>query len=234
MKLLRSNRLDLVIAIYIFCVVAVNLMGAKVMPIGQLFGMEFNISVAIFLMPVLFSLIDAVCEVYGKARAKSIVRSGVVVIFLMVLFCSLAVAMPAAERFAAVAAYNEVFAISIRFGIASLVAFGLAGLLNVLIYNKLKTIHGKGRLVWLRNNLSGYAGQFVDSTVFVFVAFYSFNFGFVENMNWLFGIILPLTLAKCMMSAVTTPLVYAGIRFLKGERLGKKPESSLRPAGRGA
>lgn len=230
MKLLRSNRLDLLIAIYIFCVVAVNLMGAKVMPIGQLFGLEFNISVAILLMPLLFSIIDAVCEVYGKARAKSIVYSGIVVIFLMVLFSAFAVAMPAAERFAAAGAYNEVFTISIRFGIASLVAFGLAGLLDVLVYNKLKMIHGKGRLVWLRNNLSGYLGQFVDSTVFVFIAFYSLNYGFVDNISWLFGIILPLTLAKCAMSAATTPLVYAGIRFLDGKKLVKGKESVLRQA----
>jgi len=225
MEFLRSNRLDLLIAIYIFCVVAVNLMGAKVMPLGQLLGMEFNIGVGIFLMPLLFSIIDVICEVHGKARARNVVHVGMVVIFLMVLFSTLAVAMPAAERFAVAEAYNTVFAISVRFGMASLVAFGLSGLLDVLVYNKLKMIHGKGRLVWLRNNLSGYLGQLVDSTVFVFIAFYSFDYGFVENVSWLTGIILPWTLAKCTMSAVTTPLVYLGIRFLEGKKLVGEKES---------
>ena len=220
----KSIRLDLILAIYIFCVVAVNLMGAKVMPIGRLLGLDFNISVAIFLMPLLFSAVDAVCEVYGKTRAKNMVYIGIVTIFLSVLFSMLATTLPAAERFTANEAYNEVFRISIRFGVASIVAFALSSLLDVYIFNKMKVKHGVGRLVWLRNNVSNFLGQFTDSTIFVFLAFYSFNRGFGDNFVWLMGIILPLTLAKCLMGIVATPMVYVGIRFLRGRKLIEEPK----------
>ncbi|MCL2085342.1 queuosine precursor transporter [Candidatus Saccharibacteria bacterium] len=219
MKLLRSTRLDLLLAVYIFGVVTVNLMGAKVMPLGRFLGMEFNISVAIFLMPVLFTIVDSVSEVYGKKRARNMVYIGIFTIFLSVLFSMLATALPAAERFAAAEAYNTVFVISIRFGIASILAFGLSSLLTVFVYNKMKVKHGAGRLVWLRNNVSNFLSQFTDSTIFVFLAFYTFDRGLADNVVWLFGIILPLTLAKCLMSVITTPTVYAGIRFLRGKKL---------------
>ncbi|MCL2002048.1 queuosine precursor transporter, partial [Candidatus Saccharibacteria bacterium] len=146
MKSYKYQRLDILFAIYIACAVLVNVMGAKVMPIGTLFGMQFNISVAIVLMPLLFSIVDAVCEVYNKQRANSMVKSGIVVVGFMTLFAMFAVAAPAAERFTAVEAYNQIFAMSVRFGIASLTAFAVAALFNVLIYSKLKQRHGEGRL----------------------------------------------------------------------------------------
>ena len=218
MELKKRERLDILFAIYIACAVLVNLMGAKVMPLGSLFGFQFNISVAIVLMPLLFSIVDAVCEVYNREWARSMVRSGIITVAFMTLFAAFAVAMPAAERFTAVEAYNQIFAISIRFGLASLTAFALSALLDVLIYSKLKARHGEGRLIWLRNNASGWAGQFVDSAVFVVIAFYSPAMSIGANLNWMLGIIIPLTLAKCAMSVITTPIVYAGVRFLKGKK----------------
>jgi uncharacterized integral membrane protein (TIGR00697 family) len=223
MNLLKQKRLDMVFAIYIACVVMVNLMGAKVMPLGQIGGIQFNISVAIVLMPLLFSVVDAVNEVYNKARAKNMVTAGIVTVALMTVFAMFAVAMPAAERFTAAEAYNQVFAISIRFGIASLTAFALSGLLDVYVYSKMKAKMGAGRWIWLRNNISNWLGQFVDSAVFVVIAFYSFNMSVGANLNWLFGIILPLAIAKGLMSVLTTPLVYAGVRYLRG----KQPSAPL-------
>ena len=218
MKLLKRERFDILFAMYIACVVLANVMGAKVMPLGTLFGMQFNISVAIVLMPILFSVVDAVCEVYSKKQADSMVRAGIVSVAFMTLFAMFAVAMPAAERFTAVDSYNQIFAVSIRFGVASLTAFAVAAVLDVLIYSKLKARHGEGRLVWLRNNVSNFAGQFVDSAVFVIIAFYSPSMSLAANANWMLGIIIPLTLAKCAMSVICTPVVYAAVRFLKGKK----------------
>ena len=45
--------------------IVVNLMGAKVMPLGAIGDMQFNISVAIFIMPLLYTVVDCISEVYG-------------------------------------------------------------------------------------------------------------------------------------------------------------------------
>jgi len=227
MKLLKYQRMDILFAIYIASAILMNLMGAKVMPIGTLFGFTFNISVAIVLMPLLFSITDAVCEVYNKERAKSMVNAGIVTVAFMTLFATFAVAMPSAERFLPMeAAYNQIFTISIRFGLASLTAFAISAILNLLVFGKMKARHGEGRLLWLRNNVSDWSAQFMDSTVFVVLAFWTFGIGFGANVSWMVSIIIPLTIAKCVMSVITTPVVYGLVRFLKTKQDKKDAEKA--------
>jgi len=214
MKKVKINKFDLVVALYIFGTITVNLMGAKVMPLGSAFGLTFNISVAIFLMPLLYTIIDVVSEIYGRERARSLVSSGLVTIVLLVLFMMLATNLPAAARFTAEPAYQEIFGISIRFGIASVIAFACGEILDVMVYSKIKKItHGKA--IWLRNNISNCLGELVDSVIFIVIAFYSFGQSFGENALWLIGLVLPYWIAKCVMSFACTPLVYGGIAYMR-------------------
>ena len=216
-KIVEINKFDLVIALYIFGIITVNLMGAKVMPLGHAFGMDFNISVAIFLMPLLYTIIDVVSEVYGRARARSLVWSGLVVLILLVLFMLLATSLPAAARFQANDAYSQIFGMSLRIAIASIAAFAFSELLDVMVYNRLKE-KTKGKMIWLRNNTSNFLGEFVDSAVFMTIAFYGvFASGFSENISVLMGLILPYWIVKCAMSVVATPLVYTFVASLKKE-----------------
>lgn len=195
--------------------VTVNLMGAKVMPLGTLFGMQFNISVAIFLMPILFTIIDVVSEVYGRERARSLIRCGLIVIVVLVFYMMLATALPFAPRWAAnEPSYDLIFGMSIRFAIASVLAFGFSEFLDIAIYNRLRAKSGN-RLVWLRSNLSNFINEFIDSALFMTIAFYSFAMAPMQNATWLMGLILPYWIAKCIMSVVGTPLMYAGIRFVR-------------------
>jgi len=218
-KFLKVNHLDLIIALYIFGVIVAALMGVKVMPFGEVGGLKFNISVAIFLMPLMFTLTDAVNEIYGHARARQMVILGVITQILLVLFIWLALSMPHAARFDPLNdAYNSIFGLSIRFAIASIAAFTVSGLLDVFVFTKLKQKF-KGRLLWLRNNLSNFIGMLLDSVVFITVAYYGvFAEGFSTNVTWLFGLIIPYWIAKCVMSVISTPLVYAGVVFLGKRR----------------
>ncbi len=225
MNFLKVNRLDLVLAVYIFGVIVAALMGAKVMPFGEIGGMQFNISVAIFLMPLMFTLTDAVNELYGAQRARQMVLLGVLVQILLVLFIWLALAMPHASRFEPFNdAYNSTFGLSVRFALASITAFTFSGLLDVLVFTKLKKKF-KGKMLWLRNNLSNFVGMLVDSVIFMTVAYYGvFAQSFGDNIHWLIGVIIPYWIAKCIMSIISTPLVYGGIAFLRKKKDQKKEE----------
>lgn len=218
MKNLKINKFDLVVALYIFGIVTVNLMGAKVMPLGTWFGLPFNISVAIFLMPLLYTIIDVVSEIYGRERARSLIWSGLVVLILLVLFMMLATALPAANRFTANAAYQQIFGMSLRMALASVAAFACSELMDILIYVRLKQ-RTKGRMIWLRNNVSNFVSEFIDSMVFMMIAFYGvFASGLSQNAAVIFGLVLPYWIAKCIMSIIGTPVVYAGIAYLKKRR----------------
>src|SRR3989338_794345 len=195
-------KLDLLVSIYIFCIAAAELMGAKTIPLMKLGTYQLNASVALLVIPVIFSINDIVSEVYGKERARSIVRSGIIVVALILLFSLLATNLPPSTRFEMrEAAYDQIFGLSARIAAASLTAFTIAEFLDVFLFAKIRQLFGKKRL-WLRNNVSNIISQFVDTTVFMALAFYE-----PGNIGFVWSLILPYWLLKCFMSVIETPFV---------------------------
>ena len=212
---MKLYRFDVIVALYVFAIVTAQLMGLKVVPFGEFFGLPLSISVAVFLMPLLFTITDVVVEVYGKERARSLVRTGLIVVVLLAVYTLFVTSLPAAQRFVATnEAYNTIFGTSIRFAIASIAAFAAAELLDVLIYSKMRE-KMKNKGMWLRNNVSNFVGQFVDSAVFVVIAFYAFDTSVGTNFAFLAGIILTYWGVRCLMSVFGTPLAYAGVAYLR-------------------
>ncbi|MFH0853168.1 MAG: queuosine precursor transporter [bacterium] len=223
----KIKKFDFLVSIYIFCIAVAELMGAKTFHLLDIGSYALNASVAIFVIPILFTINDMIVEVYGKVRARSVIRSSLVVIFLFFLFSLLVTALPPSSRFAeSETAYDSIFVKSARISAASLIAFALAEFLDVYIFARLrKILHGKA--LWLRNNLSNFISQFVDTTVFMFLAFYTLSTGLGDNFSFLFSLILPYWLLKCSMSVIETPFVYLGVRWLRND---KTPKDNLLPA----
>lgn len=216
--MLKIEKLDLLIALYIFCIATSELMGAKTLPITQIGDFKLNASVAIFTIPIIFSINDIIAEVFGKERARSVVRAGILVVALIFLFALLAVSLPPSQRFAqSEPAYDKIFQASARFAFASLTAFILSDFLDVYLFAKIREMFGKSKL-WLRVNLSNLISQFVDTTVFITLAFYALDKPFSDNFTFLLGIILPYWLLKTFMSVIETPFVYLGVNWLKSEK----------------
>lgn len=208
------RRMDLLIALYIFCIGAAELMGAKTFPLLE-WPFKLNASVAIFTVPLIFSINDIITEVYGKTRARSIVRAGLFVIVVTILYSWLTTSLPPSARFAPnEAAYDTIFTFSIRMSIASLAAFAISQFLDVYLFSRIREQFSNSKL-WLRNNVSNIFAQFVDTVVFIVLAFYSFETSFGANAAFLWSIILPYWMLKNVMSALITPVVYAGVKWLK-------------------
>ena len=77
------KKMDLLVSIYIFCILSAEVFGSKTIPLINLPFLKLNASVGIFLIPVLFTINDIIVEVYGKERARSVVRSSLFVVFLL-------------------------------------------------------------------------------------------------------------------------------------------------------
>ncbi len=214
------KKFDFLIALYIFCIVVSELMGAKTFPLLDAPWLKLNASVAIFVFPLIFTINDIVTEVYGKERTRSIVRSGLVVVALIFLFALLATSLPPSSRFAGTeSAYDTVFKSSARIAFASLIAFALAEFTDLFVFNKIRQRLGQQAL-WLRNNVSNFAAQFLDTTIFITLAFYALNKPFGDNLSFLWSLILPYWLLKCAMSAIETPFVYLGVQWLRKDERG--------------
>lgn len=209
--------MDFLLALYITCIAISELMGAKTFPIASIGTFHLSASVAIFVVPLVYAINDIITEVYGKPRAQSIVRSGLFMVFFLMVFATLATSLPPTVRFAKInPAYLTVFGLSIRIAASSLTAFAIGEFTDVLIFARLrKKLGTKG--LWIRTNVSNFVSQFLDTTIFIFLAFYSLSLPVGANITFLFGIILPYWLLKCFMSIIETPLVYLGVKWLRKE-----------------
>lgn len=193
-------------------------MGAKTFPLMSIGPVKLNASVAIFVLPLIFTINDVITEVYGKEKTRSIIRSGLIGIGLILGFSLLATHLPPSVRFqASEEAYDKIFGLSARIAAASLTAFAFAEFLDVLIFVKVREKLGK-RALWLRNNISNFTSQFADTAIFMFLAFYALDRSFSENFPFLVSLIIPYWLLKCFMSVIETPLVYLGVNWLKKDK----------------
>lgn len=211
----KVEKFDLLVSLYIFCIAIAELMGGKTFPLVRIFGYQLNASVAIFVIPLIFTINDVITEVFGRERTRSVIRSGLIVIALILFVSILFTNLPPSPRFElSEKAYDTVFGLSARIAAASLTAFAIAEFLDVLVFVRIREALGKSRL-WLRNNLSNFSAQFVDTVVFVTLAFYALDGTFSSNFSFLTSLILPYWLLKCALSILETPLVYLGVRWLK-------------------
>lgn len=209
-----SPKLLILTWLYIFCILCAEIFGIKTIPVGNIaFDLGFlhitqlKVSVAIFLLPLIFSINDIIIEVFGKETAKTVYRIGLASIVGLILFSTLAILLPPSQIFVAKeAAYDTIFGQTLRIAIASIIAFGISDLLDIFIFAK---IRAKINNLGLRSNISNILSQFIDTTLFVYLAFFTGNHSFMR------GIILPYRIFKCCMSVITTPLVYVGVRWLK-------------------
>ena len=216
MKTIR--KFDLIVALYIFGVITAELMGAKTFKLTDFSSAHLNASVAIIVLPLLFTLVDVVVEVYGKARARSMVYSGLIVVALLIGYAALTTALPPSHRYAATnSAYKAIFHASIRISAASLAAFAVSELMDVAIFARLRSALS-GNALWLRNNLTNFVAQFFDSAVFLSLAFWATSFGLGSNVSFLWSLLLPYWLIRCGLSVIETPLVYLGVWWLRGSR----------------
>ncbi|MGH7245633.1 MAG: queuosine precursor transporter, partial [Candidatus Levyibacteriota bacterium] len=151
-------------------------------------------------------------------RAQSIVRSSLFMIFFLLVFSLLATYLPPSARFAATnKAYNTIFAISARFSAASLIAFAISEFSDIFIFAKMREKLGKKNL-WLRTNVSNFVSEFLDTAIFMTLAFYALNEPLGANLSFIAGIAIPYWLLRCVMSIIETPLVYLGVRWLKEKK----------------
>lgn len=221
MSFLNIKKLDLLVAFYITCILMAEFLGAKTFPLANIFGFQLNASVAIFLVPLIFSVNDIITEVYGKERTRSIIRSGLLMIAFILVFTAFATVLEPSTRFASSeSAYDAIFTKSVRISAASLTAFAIAEFLDVFIFVRIRKALGKNKL-WLRNNLSNFISQFFDTVIFMTLAFYAFDNSLADNADFLIRLIIPYWLLKCFMSTIETPLVYLGVKWL---RQGKDEE----------
>ncbi len=168
-------------------------------------------SFGVFMHAITFPCTDVVAEVWGGERARLLVYIGFTVYAVAMFFLMIASALPPAPGWDKNPAYISVFSQAGRMVVGSMISTIVAQLLDIFVFEKIKQITGE-RGLWLRNNLSTYLSQLVDTILFYSISFY----GVIPNE------VLPLLIAgtylvKVAITISLTPLVYLLVYWVTGK-----------------
>ena len=114
-------------------------------------------------------------------------------------------------------AYDTIFGFSTRLAAASLIALIISEFTDIYVFLKIKKKLGS-KALWFRNNLSNNIAQLFDTILFITLAFYALDKPVYDNLIFLSSVILPYWLLKCFASAVETPFVYLGVKWLREKK----------------
>lgn len=208
----KAETLYLILAgLFITSLVTSNLIFQKFFHWNPFGLFEFQLSVGIIAYPVTFLITDIISEVYGQKRAQKVVLAGVFASFFALLIIVVSSLAPATEWSPlSDTEFDKAFSFTYLAVAASLAAYLLAQFLDVQIFHFWKRTT-RGKHLWLRNNLSTFASQFVDTFTVLFLLC---SFGVIE---WhLFGMLLANGfLFKVLMALLDTPFAYLAVFGLR-------------------
>ena len=153
------------IGLYIACEVIANVTASK-----PVYLLGVVVPAAIFIYTFTFTLIDLIHESFGKHGARKVIGAAFLANALLAAYTQLAVALPPASFYAGQKAFAEVLGSTPRIVFASLTAYLMSSWIDTEIFAFWKRVVRGPR--WLRVLMSNTFSTFVDSVVFISLAFY--------------------------------------------------------------
>lgn len=203
----ENNRLTFLFAMFIALLLWMNILWVKIISIFWI-----SVSVWIFMVPLTFLITDIVAEVYWREVVKKFIIFWVISLIIFFVYSFIFVYLEPNPRFTNEEAYDTIFWSSLRMILASLVAFMLSQLHDLFVFEKLKK-KTKWKLLWLRNNVSTMISQLIDTTVFMFIAFYMVSEKFTAS--FIISLIIPYYIFKIIFALLDTPFVYIWVTWLR-------------------
>ncbi|RMH70750.1 MAG: VUT family protein [Gemmatimonadetes bacterium] len=195
--------------LFLLIVANIVLCNLQVLKMVELFGI--TVSLGNILYGSIFFATDLLGEVYGKKEARRGVTFGFLTLFYMTIIMQVTLLFQPAEADFAHESMTVLFGFVPRIAIASLIAYYLSQMHDVWAFHfwKIKT---EGKYLWLRNNASTLVSQAIDSTIFVFIAFWG-----VFDLTVFWQILITTYLMKVVVAAIDTPFLYLAKRFAEPE-----------------
>lgn len=197
-------------ALFAGLLVVSNILAVKVFTV-----LGFDLPAAVIVYMATFLITDVIGEVYGKKMAARAIRAGFITQIIVLFFIYIAIEVPAAPFFDMQGEYEMILGGSFQVIIASLVSYLVSQNLDVFIFHKLKERHGR-RHLWLRNNFSAVITQFVDTSIFIVIAFIG-----TVPAEILISMIFMQYIAKIIIVLLDTPIVYLLVTLAR-KHIGKE------------
>ncbi|WP_456475368.1 queuosine precursor transporter [Candidatus Pyrohabitans sp.] len=192
----RSRSSDFLVATFASLVVIANITAVKITSIAGL-----TVPAAVVAYSVTFLLTDMLSEFYSKRDAHRAVWAGFYANVILVAVITVAVKLPPAPFWPHQQAFETLFSLVPRIVVGSMVAYLISQHFDVLAFHFWKQLTG-GKYLWLRNNASTMVSQFIDTSLFIIIAFYGIP-GFPIGQ-----MIIGQYMVKLAIAALDTPFMY--------------------------
>lgn len=161
-------------------------------------------SLAIPIYAATFLITDILSEHYTKSDARRAVLIGLTgqIIFIIILI----IILNAPIRPEKLEAYRTTLSFLPRLITGSFIAYFFSQFWDIYIYHQIMQRTGKNKLIWLRSNASTFSSQFIDTTIFLTIAFYGRPP--FQDPKTLFAFILTTWIFKVIVAAIDTPYLY--------------------------
>ena len=201
----------ILLGIFIASLVTCNLIANKFVTVNLGFKV-FIVSAGILPYPLTFLVTDLISEIYGQKKANLVVFSGFVASIFVLSFLWLGAQFNSIPNsIVDDSTYNAVFQNAWRLITASMIAYLFAQFIDVRIFHFWKKLTN-GKHLWLRNNGSTIASQFIDTTLVISILFVG-----VWDTDQILSAIIDGWIFKMLMALLDTPIIYVVIYLLKGK-----------------
>ena len=166
----------LLTVLFTSCLLISNIVANKMIQFGP-----WSLTAAVIIFPLSYILGDVIAEVYGFRAARRTMWLGFAMNGLMVILFTIVSWLPVPVWFEHGDAYSTVLGNTPRLFAASMLAYILGSWINAVTLSKLK-VKSNGKGFGFRAIVSTFFGEFVDSLIFVPVAFFG-NMPFEELLK---------------------------------------------------
>lgn len=208
----RYQRPDALIGLYVAFVIFSNLAATKIAEFNLGF-ITFFAPAAVIIFSVTFLITDIVNEKFGRKETQRMILIALLAQVAIAFFVWVVLSLNAAPFWANQAAFESIFGLVPRIMLASWVAFFVSENLDAYIFAWFRTFT-KGKHLWMRNVFSSLPSMFVDSIIFVTLAFY----GLQPVMPLIVGIVV----IKWIVGVIDVPFMYLN-RYVMYPQLAIKP-----------
>lgn len=186
-----------VISVYTALIVMAQVFAGKLVVFGP-----WVVPAAVIVYAVSFLITDALNEFYGREEATKAVFSGFAGSILLVAGIQIVLAWQPAGFWEGQEAFVQTLGFTWRIVIASLISYLVSQNWDIHIFNEIKR-KTRGEKLWLRNCLSTISSQFIDTILFILIAFLG-----VLPLNVVLGMVIGQYMVKLIIALFDTPFLY--------------------------
>ncbi|KAA1187465.1 queuosine precursor transporter [Paenibacillus sp. FSL R5-0744] len=160
----------------------------------------------------LYMTSDLLNEKYGRAEARKAVWFGFFTLLMTTVIMQMVLVFKPQETDIAQSSLETIFGLMPRLALGSLTAYFISQFLDVRLYSWIRKYYSTSSQLWIRSNGSTMISSFVDTLIFCTIAFAG-----LYNWSVWFEILLTTYLAKFLLTAVSTPILYIARTFTFAE-----------------